>query len=768
MKLHAGSLAPILLFFGISMSCHSRRSSNDEMVALLSAIRDSESVFENPFAPEAGIAHYDSVLRNPSDLQQFIMAMTFKGDLLLKLGKDQQAVNELDTVMRTTNMPAARRLVLKMLAIGYMRIGERSNCITNHTAESCEFPIRGSGIHTNKTGSSKAIELYEELLQEDSADLESRWLLNIAFMTIGGYPQQVPAAWLIKGLDADTAARVKPFMEMAGGIAGLGVNNMAGGSLVEDMDNDGNLDVVTSSWGLEEGMHYSRSNGDGNFTDLSALSGLKRITGGLNIMQTDYNNDGLKDIFVLRGAWKGKYGREPVSLLRNNGDGTFTDVTKESGLLKLHPTQTAVWADFNNDGWLDVFIGNESSGADVYPCELFLNNHDGTFTESALKAGCGVVDFVKGVTAGDYNNDGWPDLFISSLSGEKRLLKNDGIREGCVHFTDVSAEAGLKVNRSPTFATWFWDYNNDGWPDILACNVENYKSLASFAAADALHRPIGKAGRIILYRNNHDGTFTDVSDSMGLNKIVFAMGANFGDIDNDGFPDMYFGTGNPLYQSVIPNKLFRNAGGKKFEDMTVSSRTGNLQKGHGVSFADLDNDGDEDIYIKMGGAFPGDAYQGLLFVNPGQNSNHWISLDLAGVHCNRAAIGARIKLSFLDKGVRREVYKDVNSGGSFGANPLRQHLGVGMAGVIDSVEIRWAGAGVAGADSKGAQKGLVQVFRNIGVDQFLRIREGDAAPAVLPLKSFKIKPVLIDCAPAPTPQASLTPLPLPGPRGAHS
>jgi FG-GAP-like repeat len=173
-------------------------------------------------------------------------------------------------------------------------------------------------------------------------------------MTIGGYPRQVPAAWLIKGLDADTAGSIKPFMEMAGGSAGLGVNTMAGGSLIEDLDNDGYLDVVTSSWGLEEGMHYSRSNRDGTFTDLSALSGLKKFTGGLNIMQTDYNNDGLKDIFVLRGAWKGKYGREPVSLLRNNWDGSFTDVTKESGLLELHPTQTAVWADFNNDGWLDV------------------------------------------------------------------------------------------------------------------------------------------------------------------------------------------------------------------------------------------------------------------------------------------------------------------------------------------------------------------------------------------------------------------------------
>jgi hypothetical protein len=227
---------------------------------------------------------------------------------------------------------------------------------------------------------------------------------------------------------------------------------------------------------------------------------------------------------------------------------------------------------------------------------------------------------------------------------------------------------------------------------------------------------------------------------------------------------MYFGTGNPLYQSVIPNKLFRNVGGKRFEDVTVSSRTGNLQKGHGVSFADLDNDGDEDIYIKMGGAFPGDAYQSLLFLNPGQNGNHWISLDLEGVYCNRAAIGARIRLSFLENGVRRNVCKDVNSGGSFGANPLRQHLGVGSATVIDSLEIRWPGR-VGGV---GAATGLTQVFRNVGVDQFLRIAEGNATPARVPIKAFKIRPALIDCAPLPAPQASAMPSLPPGPRGAHS
>jgi FG-GAP-like repeat/ASPIC and UnbV len=752
----------LILFIGVlwmgvlalTPGCRGKHSSDAEMVALLKAIQDSEKVIRNPWYISGKIALYDSILRNPSNDQYRLRAMDLKADALLKQGRAQEAADLWDSVLRSTTIPPNRRQIKKLMAISYMRIGETTNCLMNHTGESCVFPIRGSGIHINKAGSHSAIELYKELLQEDSTDLESRWLLNIACMTVGEYPAGVPAAWLLRGLDTDTTTSIKPFVEMAGG-TGLDVNNRAGGALIEDMNNDGELDVVTTSWDLEDGMHYSRSNGDGTFTDLSAQSGLSQFKGGLHIMQTDYNNDGLKDIFVLRGAWKGKYGREPVSLLRNNGDGTFTDVTKEAGLLSLHPTQTAVWADFNNDGWLDVFVGAESFGGDQFPCELFINNHDGTFTECANKANVGVIDFVKGVTAGDYNNDGLPDLFISSLSGVKRLLRNDGIINGCIHFTDVTAQAGLSTNDARTFSTWFWDYDNDGWSDILVCNYDNKEPLGVYAAAEALGRPIGKVGRITLFHNNHDGTFTDVSDTVGLNKIVFAMGSNFGDIDNDGYPDMYFGTGNPLYQSLIPNKLFRNAGGKKFEDVTVASRTGNLQKGHGVAIADIDNDGDEDIFIKMGGAYAGDAYQSLLYINPGQNKNNWISLDLEGVQCNRAAIGARIKLSFLENGVRRNVYKDVNSGSSFGSNPLRQHLGVGMARVIDSVEIRWPGS-------------ETQVFRNVAVDQFLRIKEGNATPVRIPLKAFRIRQSLIDCAPLPAPQASLMPLPPPSPKGAHS
>jgi VCBS repeat protein/ASPIC/UnbV protein len=705
------------------------------MATLLSAINTNESVIENPFCPQAMVKLTDSILQESADEHKRSVAIYFKAFALLQSGKEQESADLLERLLPTVTDSRFRLKVLKTLGITWLRLGERSNCIMGHADESCVFPIRGNGIQANRTGSEKAIKIYQTLLTLDTADLESRWLLNIAYMTLGDYPSLVPRNWLLKGLDTDSALKIKPFAEMAVS-TGLDINNQAGGSIVEDFDNDGNLDIVTSSWDLKEGMHYCRNNGNGTFTDLSARSGLKDLTGGLNIMQTDYNNDGLKDIFVLRGAWREKYGREPVSLLRNNGDGTFTDVTKESGLLSLHPTQTATWADFNNDGWLDVFVGPESTKGNIFPCELFINNRDGTFTEVAAKAGCDIKDFVKGVIAGDFNNDGRPDIFISSLSGEKRLFRNDGVINGCVHFTDVADQAGLKINKEPTFATWFWDYDNDGWSDILICNYDQNRSLAVYAAAEALHKRTGKEGEILLFHNNHDGTFTNVTDEVGLNKVVFAMGCNFGDIDNDGFPDMYFGTGNPLYQSLVPNKLFKNIAGRKFADVTGSGRVGNLQKGHGVSFADIDNDGDEDIYIDMGGAYPGDAYPNLLYVNPGQNTNHWLSVQLEGTTSNRAAIGARIKLSFKENGKERAVYKDVNSGGSFGANPLRQHIGTGTARIIDSMEIKWPGSG------------KIQVFTNVQTDEFIRITEGSDQVTRLPVQPFFLmgkNP--LDCAP---------------------
>ncbi len=723
------------LFF---WSCNSNFS-NREMIDLLAATQKAGSSYKNSFSSESKLKYYDSIRRSAnsetSDLASFSV-----GSAYLELGEEQQAISTWEKLLTRLNRLETdkRKVLLKYLAIANIRLGERTNCIIDHTSQSCIFPIKTAGIHHDQSGSRRAIEIYQQLLSEDPDDLESRWLLNIAYMTTGGYPEMVPENFLIKGLDKDTTNLVKPFVDMAHNLS-LGIENMAGGSIVDDFNNDGYLDLVTSSWGLQDGMHFCRNKGNGSFGDASVSSGLAALTGGLNIQQTDYNNDGWKDIFVLRGAWKGAYGKEPNSLLRNNGDGSFTDVTRQSGLLSFHPTQTATWADFNNDGWLDVFIGNETSASnEIHPCELFINNTNGTFTDISTAAGCDIIDFVKGVTSGDYNNDGLPDIFISTMSGHKRLLRNEYDTKGSLHFKDVTAEAGFDKNTTRTFPTWFWDYNNDGWLDIMVSSYEFSKPLGYYPASEALGFPVKNEGRIFLYKNNQNGSFTEISEQTGLNKIVFAMGANFGDINNDGYLDMYFGTGNPPYQSLVPNKMFLNINGERFADVTTGARVGNLQKGHGVSFADLDNDGDQDIHIDMGGAFKGDAYQSSLYINPGQNDNNRINIQLIGTNCNVAAIGAKLRVIFHENGVRRMVYREVNSGGSFGSNPLVQHIGIGQSKMVDSIEVVWPG------------NRKPQIMQSIPAGDYIVVTEGKAAVEKRKLNSvdwLANRLLKISCAP---------------------
>lgn len=710
------------------------------MISLLSTIAATENDHRNTFAPEAKLRYFDSLLKVSALYADSATAQFGKASTLLELGEEEKAIAIFEEMLQRLPhwMMDSHKLIIKNLAIAYLRLGERKNCVYNHNGESCVYPIANKGIHANKQGAEKAIALYKQLLQDDPNDLESRWLLNLAYMATGGYPYETPPSLFLNLTTSDTACTVKPFTDMANKL-GLNINNQAGGSIVDDFNNDGYVDIVTSSWSLYEGMHFFVNNGNGTFKDVAAAAGINELTGGLNIQQTDYNNDGFKDIFVLRGAWRGRFGKEPNSLLRNNGNGTFTDVTKEAGLLSFYPTQTATWADFNNDGWLDVFIGNETSAqSDANPCEFYLNNKNGTFTEIAASAGCAIIEFVKGVTSGDYNNDGLMDIFLSTLNGKKILLKNEGLVNGALHFKDVSFDAGLTNNLSGTFTTWFWDFDNDGWLDILVSGYEFTKSLSWYAAAQVLNKPIGNSGHIFLYRNKHDGTFEDASEKTGLYNIAFSMGGNFGDIDNDGWPDFYLGTGNPQYTSLVPNKLFKNINGNRFADITIPARVGNLQKGHGVSFADLDNDGDQDIYIDMGGAYAGDAYENALYVNPGQTNNHQLTISLEGKLCNRAAIGARIKVVFTDNGVKRAVFRDVNSGGSFGANPLRQHIGIGQATNVEEIAIQWPG------------NKTTQVFKNAPADAIINIIQGEPAFTLISLKKFNfqsITPNTIDCFP---------------------
>jgi len=251
----------------------------------------------------------------------------------------------------------------------------------------------------------------------------------------------------------------------------------------------------------------------------------------------------------------------------------------------------------------------------------------------------------------------------------------------------VTAVGGtrLSVGVGNTYAgETVWN-DNDGWADLFATS---YFTSVDESIRTYLNLPHNAAG-LKLYRNLGNGTFRDVTTEVGLDKVFMPMGANFGDIDNDGFLDIYLGTGNPSLASLLPNVLLRNREGKSFVDVTASSGTGELHKGHGIAFADLDHDGDEEIVAEIGGATPGDSHPLRLFENPG-HGNDWINLRLVGVKTNRAAIGARIRLTVENEGRgTRSIHRSVGSGGSFGASPLEQHIGLGKSARIIELETWW-------------------------------------------------------------------------------
>ncbi len=613
-------------------------------------------------------------------------------------------------------------------ALAWLRLGEQENCLSNHSINSCLAPIQGDGVHKLPRGSQEAIKILREQLRTEPNDFKAGWLLNIAYMTLGEHPGQVPPQWLIPPKAFASDFDIKRFYDIAGNL-GLDLNDLAGSVVMDDFDNDGNLDLMICAWGLRDQLRYFHNNGDGTFADRTEVASLLGEVGGLNMVQADYNNDGFLDVLVLRGGWWEAQGHHPNSLLRNNGDGTFEDVTEAAGLLSFHPTQTATWFDFNNDGFLDVFIGNETSGGDTNRCELFRNNGDGTFTECAAALGVDAIGLCKSVTSGDYDNDGWPDLYVSFRGQPNILFHNEGPQSpdksltGAWKFKNVAVAAGV-TEPAFSFPAWFFDFDNDGWLDIFACGY-GVKDVGT-VAKDYLGLPnLGVRSR--LYRNNHDGTFKEISEEAGVAKVLLGMSGNFGDLDNDGFLDFYLGTGDPELSTIIPNRMFRNDGGRRFQDVTTSGGFGHLQKGHGIAFGDLDNDGDQDVYISIGGAYSGDFYRNALFENPG-HGNNWLKLKLVGIKSNRAAIGAQIKVTVETAQGRRAIYKTVNSGGSFGANPLRQEIGLGEAKVIAEVEVFWP------------TTGLRQTLAGLQVNHAYRIQEGDAKATDLHLQSFSLSP----------------------------
>ncbi len=669
--------------------CESTESkSHQEMIRILSEKSEMVNPEINLYANKKRLAWLQNQIFD-DHISAALQHQSVIANEMLNAGYTQQSIDQYNDVLYTIdslkiNPPESFMTAIHdLLAITHFRHGEETNCLDGHNAESCIMPIRGAGIHRNKNNAEIAINIYKSLLEKNPKDYVYRWLINLAYMVKGDYPDKVPQRWLIPQLTPSDSITFPEFTEIAES-AGLDHISLAGGSIADDFDGDGLIDIMVSSWGLDNQLHYFKNMGNRGFEDRTESANLIGITGGLNMVHGDYDNDGWVDVFVLRGGWFGEDGNHPNSLLKNNGDGTFTDVTISTNIYSEHPTQTASWGDFNNDGWLDLFIGNESAEGSNHISELYQNNGDGTFSDVAQAHDINAIGFIKAVIWGDINNDGFLDLYISRLGEPNLLFQNSG-PENNYHFKEISKKSGVTEPLN-SFPAWFWDFNNDGWEDIW---VSGYDNTTGHVAMDYLGlKHDGESPR--LYQNNKDGTFTDVTKKANLDHPILTMGSNFGDLNNDGFLDFYAGTGDPDYRSIQPNRMFLNNRGESFDDVTFHGRFGHLQKGHGISFADFDRDGDLDIHAVMGGAYEGSVYQNALFENPGGWENHWIGISLRGNKTNKLAVGVRIEI-MLENGT--VIYRTVSSGGSFGGNPFDQMIGLGKNGNIKTINIFWPGSG---------------------------------------------------------------------------
>lgn len=697
---------------------------HQRMIAILDSIYRNESVEKCYNLNGRYAGKLKAMLASARTSDQQVLANFKVAEQLLYAGQTEEAIQILQQLTggNFELMNADNRPLFDLYALAHLRLGEQQNCVQNHTSESCILPISPLGQHKVVEGSTAAMGMYQKILEKFPDDLQSRWLLNIAAMTLGKYPDGIPAKWRVP--QSVFARKQGPVFKDIAGALGLDRRNTSGSVIMEDFDNDGDLDVFTTFYLLNGQCKYYVNNGDGTFTDKTKEANLSGIVSGLNTVQADFDNDGNRDILILRGGWLDG-GLHPNSLLKNKGNGTFEDVTIDAGILSFHPTQTASWADFNADGFLDLFIANESSKLKgQHPCELYLNMKNGKFKNIAAQVGLDRTGFFKAVAVGDINNDRLPDVYLSDFSAENQLWLNQTTDSDHVSFKNITAEAGVgkPINSFPAF---FFDFNNDGFLDLFVGGYD--PTLLDNAAGVVLAEYLGKKAKgdfVRMYQNKGNGTFADVTNSVGVNKIMFGMGNNFGDLDNDGWLDFYIGTGTPDLRSLVPNRMFHNQEGRFFNEITMNG-FGNIQKGHGIAFGDIDNDGDQDLFNVLGGAYEGDLANNMLFQNPG-NSNKWITVFLEGKTAAHDAIGAKIVATVrTEAGKTRKIFNSIGSGGSFGGSSLRAEIGLGNAASIESLEVIWP---------KPAPES--QVFTQVPLNSTIKITEGDANFKTLILKQI--------------------------------
>ncbi len=732
-----------------SVRIPTKTETREEMLAICDGLRTGENVVFGQSMVEELYAELDAA-RASRQPDLAVRAVGFLSIHLIRLNRLQEAIDLLEPARRLADMRFSsetllRRRLAAFLASAHLQLAEDENCIDHHAARSCILPIHPSAVHRRTEHGRSALSLYRELVDGQPNDLNSRWLLNITSMLLGAYPAAVPeAARLPASYLADDPTWPTPWQNVASGL-GLDPIDLAGGVVTDDFDGDGLIDVITSSWDLCAPMKAWRNTGRG-FVDTTAEWSLDGQLGGLNLLQGDIDGDGDLDLLSLRGAWLGVDGKIRNSLLRNDiaeGHG-FVDITAAAGIAEpAYPTLTAGFADFDLDGDLDLYIGNEAASRSdnpfsfvtasgvPYPSQLFRN--DGRddrgvvrFTDIATAAGVTNDRLAKGVAWGDADNDGDLDLYVSNFD-HNRLYRNNGRNaEGQVTFTDIAADAGVTQPANMSFGTWFFDADNDSDLDLFVVDYAN-RDAKVFAGYFGL--PV-QGGNPILYRNEGPGAngnprFVDSSADWGLRQPLLPMGANFGDLDNDGWLDVYLGTGSPFFDAIMPNVMYRNEGGQGFRDVTIPGGFGHLQKGHGIAFADLDNDGDQDIYAQTGGAFPYDAYSNVVYENPG-SPRSWITLRLEGTTSNRSSFGARIAVDVVEEdGTKRSIHRAVGSGGSFGASSLQQEIGLGSATQIPQLTIRWP-------------SGQTSHFQDLALNQIYRVVEGADTVEPLDVPTFAL------------------------------
>ena len=530
-----------------------------------------------------------------------------------------------------------------------------------------------------------------EALDANPANERTKSWLWLTAQKMGGYPDFVPEKYRIHvraGYDTPTVE----FEDIAPRI-GLDKTSAGRGIAIFDYDNDGYLDILIAA--AHGGCNLYHNNGDGTFTDVSIGSGFDACVNGFAITVGVYDNDGYPDVFVTRlGFYAGE-----CQLFHNNGDGTFTDVTKAAGLKVWGPGFTASWIDYDGDGFIDLFIANNLGGLfeRKTPNRLFHNNGDGTFTEVTEAAGLSTMWPTIGGAWGDYDNDGRPDLFLSNGLGRSQLYHNNG--DGT--FKDVSKEAGIDGITFGSPAFW-WDYDNDGWMDIAQYVWSDHE--------DVLHTlehgegpPDGHPMRV--YHNNRDGTFTEVGRQLGFNGCHGTMSGNAADFNNDGNMDIVLGNGSPKMDRLEPMIVMENDG-EKFHNITFSAGFPFLGKSHGINMADLFGDGRMSILVAAGGAYPGDLLTTNVYY-PKRLAGNYLNVRLVGTKSNRSAIGARVS---IEAGGKKQM-RELTGGSNFGCLPLEQHFGLAKLEKVDSLEIRWP-------------SGLTQKFGNIACNQTLEFTEG--------------------------------------------